>query len=92
MTASSQPARPEASPSVITYPLDDDLVVFDEATREGFVLNGTAARIWTLADGSRTRATLARAIAQAYGIPYKEAREDVDEFVGELAQAGLISS
>jgi len=87
----SRVSRPEASGSVITYPLDDDLVVYDEATREGFILNGTAARIWTLADGSRTQAMLARSIVQAYGIPYREARDDVDEFVSELFQAGLLT-
>jgi len=92
LTAPADVSRPAASPRVISYQLDDDTVVYDEATREGFILNGTASRIWALADGSRTAASLARSIAEAYGIPYKEARDDVDEFVTELSQAGLLAS
>lgn len=82
---------PRPSPSVVSYPLDEELVVFDEATQEGFILNGTAAQIWTLADGSRTQESLARQIARSYGIPYREARDDVDELIGGLRQAGLLA-
>lgn len=83
--------KPAISPRVASYALEQDLVVYDEITREGFILNGTAAQIWTLADGSRTTAALAREIADKYGISYRAAREDVQEFIGGLEQSGLLA-
>jgi hypothetical protein len=82
--------RPKTDSVVEAYPLDEDLVVYDGETREGYLLNGTAADIWQLVDGSRTLSTVARTISRRYGLPYQSALEDVEAFVGELKHAGLL--
>jgi PqqD family protein of HPr-rel-A system len=77
---------------VDSYPLDDDLVIYHQATREGFILNGTAKRIWELADGTNTLATIARILTRDYGIAYDQARADAAELLIELRRAGLITT
>jgi hypothetical protein len=54
------------------------------------VLNAPAARIWTLADGSRSIASVARVIATTYGLPYQQALADARDLIAELCSAGLL--
>ena len=76
---------------VVSYPLDGELVLYDEETREGFILNASAARIWELADGTRTVAGMARGLSRTFGVDYKAALADVQELVDELNRAGLLA-
>jgi len=89
--AADQAKHPAAGPNVSAYPLDDDLVVYDADTRQGFILNGTAAQIWELSDGSRTPTELAEEVARAYGVEYAQALADVEELLVELEGAGLLA-
>src|SRR5262245_48408355 len=82
---------PKARADISTYPLDNDLVLYDTMSREGFILNSTAAKVWQLADGSRTPAAMARAMAKDYGVEYKSALGDVRELLTALDGAGLLS-
>lgn len=84
--------KPVPRPEVSAYPLDDELVVYDSASAEAYVLNQTAARIWTLCDGSRTAPAVARDIAATYSLDYQQALADVHEFVSNLRRAGLLAA
>jgi coenzyme PQQ biosynthesis protein PqqD len=66
-------------------------VLYDSASSEAFVLNRTATRIWTLCDGSRTVAMIARELSTAYGLERQQALQDVHEFLDELRDAGLLA-
>ena len=84
--------RPTPLAEVATYPVYDELVVYDSRQGQGFVLNATAARIWSLCDGSRTTEQITRAIATEYGLEYADALVDVCECLEHLQRAGLLAS
>jgi PqqD family protein of HPr-rel-A system len=75
---------------LVSYELDDDLMVFDPVTGQAHFLNPTAASIWQMLDGAQTVAGLARAIGDAYKIPYGTALADVRGTLAGLAEAGLL--
>jgi hypothetical protein len=84
-------ARPLAAPSVSSYPLDDELVLYTPTDGQAYVLNHTAARIWHLLDGTRTEIAVARELADTYGENYDEVLVDVRELVGHLRTVGLLA-
>ena len=75
---------------VFTQPLDDELVLYDPGSGETHVLNPTAHRTWTLLDGTRSVAALARALAAEYGVSYARVRADLEALLDRLAAAGLL--
>jgi PqqD family protein of HPr-rel-A system len=82
--------RPLAAPSVSSYPLDDELVLYTPTDGQAYVLNHTAARIWHLLDGTRTEVAVARELADTYGEQYDDVLGDVRELVGHLRAVGLL--
>lgn len=86
----SSAGKPKPAPEVTTFPLDDELVLYDPRSAWAYVLNATAARIWSFWDGSRSIASVARAIATTYALPYQQALADVRDLIAELCSAGLL--
>jgi PqqD family protein of HPr-rel-A system len=84
--------RPTAAPSVSSYPLDDELVLYTPTDGQAYVLNHTAARIWSLLDGTRTEIAVARELADTYGEEYDDVLGDVRELVGHLRAVGLLDA
>jgi pyrroloquinoline quinone biosynthesis protein D len=72
--------------------IDEEVVVMSLESGDFFSLTGTAREIWRLIDGSRDRAALVTALANEYGAAAEEVAPDVDAFLGELAEAGLIGN
>ena len=85
-------ADPTAAPSVSSYPLDDELVLYTPSDGQAYVLNHTAARIWHLLDGTRTEVTVARELADTFGENYGEVLGDVHELVQHLRTVGLLAA
>jgi hypothetical protein len=79
-----------ATPSVSSYPLDDELVLYTPTDGQAYILNRTAARVWRLLDGTRTEVTLARELADTYGEDYDQVLVDVRELVAHLQSVGLL--
>ena len=79
-------------PEVWTEELDGELIVYDERRSRAYVLNPTAALVWELCDGSGDAGSVARTLAQGYGRPYEETVADVQRFVREMDEAGLLLS
>ena len=84
-------ARPIAVPTVSSYPLDDELVLYTSTDGQAYILNHTAARVWRLLDGTRTEVEAARAVADTYGEEYEQVLGDVRELVEHLLAAGLLA-
>ena len=84
--------QPTPRADVAAYPVDDEIVLYDTAHGQGFVLNPTAARIWTLCDGWRTTAAIAQVVATTYALSYEQALTDVCECLEHLGRAGLVTS
>ena len=85
-------ALPTAAPSVSSYPLDDELVLYTPSDGQAYVLNHTAARIWHLLDGTRAEVTVARELANAYGENYDDVLGDVRELVQHLSAVRLLAA
>lgn len=54
------------------------------------VLNEVGARIWSLADGSRTIREIARLISAEYEVELMQAEKDTEEFILLLHQKGIL--
>jgi PqqD family protein of HPr-rel-A system len=71
--------------------IDDEVVVMSLASGDFFSLTGTARAIWLLIDGTRDRDALIAALAAEYDIPAEAVGGDVDAFLADLDQAGLLA-
>ena len=71
--------------------IEDEIVIMNLASGDFFSLEGSAATIWDLLDGSRDRAALLAALASAYDAPEADLARDLDAFLGELRAGSLIS-
>jgi cyanophycin synthetase len=85
-------ARPRLRADLSTYPLDDDLVVYDRRTGESYVLNATGRMVWERCDGTTTCQEIAIEIAALHGIPTEQARADVDELIDSFRRSNLLST
>lgn len=73
--------------------IDDEVVVMNLDTGDFYSLTGTARAIWTLIDGTRTRADVLAALAAQYGgdTDADAMAAQLDAFVGDLRDAGLLA-
>ena len=83
---------PAVAPSVSSYPLDDEIVLYTPQDGQAYILNHTAARVWRLLDGTRTEKVLARELADTYGEDYDQVLVDVRELVRHLRAVGLLEA
>ncbi len=86
----------------MTAPLAKRTAAFSETTVEGeivllnlaegtfFSLTGTAAAIWPLIDGTRTRTALLDELARRYGDEPGAIAADLDAFLAQLSTAGFL--
>jgi len=70
--------------------LGRDCVVLDPMGQMLRGLNGTAARVWELSDGSHSIAEISNAIAREYSAPVQRVLPDVTSFVEQLLAKGLL--
>ena len=55
-----------------------------------YTVNEVGAAIWRLIDGRRTVDDIALEVVRAFEVEPEQARRDVEEFLGILAEAGLV--
>jgi hypothetical protein len=70
--------------------LDQEAVIVLPDKGEVKVLNEVGARIWALADGSRSVREIAAEIARQYDVSAVQAEADTLEFLRELREKALI--
>lgn len=70
--------------------IDEEIVVMRLDNGEFFSLAGTAAVTWRLIDGTRDRGALLAALADDYDVGEASIESDVDEFLQQLKDGGLI--
>ena len=71
--------------------IDDEIVVMKLDTGDFFSLSGTAAAAWRLIDGSRDRPDIVAALAAEFDADNGRIAADVDAFLLELCDAGLVA-
>ncbi|MBA3942941.1 MAG: PqqD family protein [Herpetosiphonaceae bacterium] len=79
------------SPAAIGQLLEREAVVMLPQQGTVKVLNEVGARIWTLADGTRTAGAIAAIICTEYDTDLPQAETDVLLFGNELARHGIIA-
>jgi hypothetical protein len=55
------------------------------------ILNGVGTRVWGLIDGSRSVSDIAHIIAEEYETTYETALSDVETFLGDLENNGMLA-
>lgn len=71
--------------------IDDEIVVMNLASGDFFSLTGTVREIWLRIDGTLDRAGLIAALARDHSVPAIEIAADVEDFVTQLQDAGLVT-
>ena len=72
--------------------IDQEIVIMTLDSGEFLSLSGTAATIWRLIDGSRDRDSLLAALTEQYGGDQGAITADVDAFLRQLSEAGLVAA
>jgi hypothetical protein len=80
-------------PTALTWHVvGTEVVVLDLEGSVYLKLNGSARVLWELLVDAAGTDALAAALVDAYGIDEDRARDDVDEFLGELRRRGLLAA
>ena len=72
--------------------IEGEVVVMNLDDGVFFSLTGTAAAGWHLIDGTRDRAELVSALAKEFATDPQTVAADLDPFLGQLIEAGLVES
>ncbi len=70
--------------------IDDEIVVMSLENGDFFSLAGTSRAIWQMIDASLDRGSLLSALASDYGVGEEDIAADVDDFLAQLRNSGLI--
>jgi hypothetical protein len=70
--------------------LHDDLLAIDERVGYCYAMNSSAARIWELIPGPTKVSDICAVLCREFGVEEEKCREDVVDFLGALADAGLV--
>lgn len=70
--------------------IDGEVALLNLADGTFFSLTGTAAGIWPLIDGLRSRDALLTELAQLHGQTESALAADLDAFLAQLADAGFL--
>jgi hypothetical protein len=79
------------SDNVLAQRSGESLVLLDADGGLYYNLDDVGARIWELADGSRSVAAIASVLAGEYDAPLETIEADAIELLGELRDEGLVS-
>ena len=72
--------------------IDDEVVVMRLEDGDFFSLQGTARSIWRLIDGARDREAILGELEQRYDADRATLAGELDAFLAELREAGLVVS
>jgi hypothetical protein len=82
---------PIPNPDVVGRTVDNEAVLVLPGQGQVKVLNEVGARIWALADGSRSVRDIAAVICSEYEVDSAKAEADTLIFVDDLASRGIVS-
>ena len=84
-------ARLKLSPDALSRELDGEVLVLDLRTSLYFGMTGTAARIWQLLEAGQGQEEIVRTLANEYDAESQAIAADVDSFVADLVERGLVT-
>ena len=83
-------AYPVQVPGVVSRVVGEEAVLVQPELAKVKVLNEVGARIWSLADGTRTIEQITTLLCEEYQVDAIQAQSDVLEFIGELVKRGML--
>ena len=84
------PARPAPHPDVETAFLQPEAVLYDDRSGTVIHLNGSAAAVWMLLDGSLDLDALVGELSGIFEVAADAIRPDVEAAVADFAAQGLL--
>lgn len=76
---------------VLETELDGEISLYNPATEQVTILNGTASDVWLLCDGEHTVEEITELLASSYEVDEKEIRDDVTSTIERLYDSGLLA-
>ena len=80
------------NPNLVAANIDGDLVMMSIEQGEYFGITGVGSRVWELLATPTTVADIARVICTEYAVEEAACQADMQTFVEELIQLGLVSA
>ncbi|KHD08190.1 hypothetical protein PN36_03560 [Candidatus Thiomargarita nelsonii] len=77
---------------VRTIQVEDELMLHDSATEKVYVLNPTAALVWSLCDGAHTIEQMVAAVESQFSKTAADIPQDVSQTLDWLNEYGLLVS
>jgi hypothetical protein len=81
-------ARPA---NLVASEIDGEMVILDIESGHFFQLNQIGSRIWEAIEAPTTMAELCRSMQDRFDVDQKTCRRDVNDFVAQLSQSGLVT-
>ena len=81
---------PKSNSDIIWRTLDDGAVLVSPTKGKVRVLNEIGTIIWQMLDGNHTIFDIEQKIVQQYEVPSTQASADVQSFLSELEEKGLL--
>jgi PqqD family protein of HPr-rel-A system len=86
----AEPGHPTARAGVTLERVGAEAVLHDPRSGRAHVINGSAARLWELCDGSRDLNALSADFGASYGMDAALVRTDVEGLIAGLRSLGLL--
>jgi len=83
---------PPVNPAVKAYPVEDEIIIFDDRSKQLARMNQTAAIIWELHEEEKSVDEIAQQIAELYGIEKEMIMPDVIGSLEEWFALGMLGS
>lgn len=81
-----------ASEDVLSQEIQDETVLLDLKSEDYFGMNRVGSRVWQLIGEGKTREDMLEALAAEFEVEKEGLARDLDLFISDLAQAGLVSA
>lgn len=82
--------RLKQSPGFVIEEMDDEILLYRPSTHKAIHLNGTAAAIWKLCDGTRTAKDLVDCLIAEYPSAQSSVSHEVQEAIDLLLSDGAL--
>jgi hypothetical protein len=82
---------PDKSSKTASRVIDGEAVIVIPEKGLVNILNPVGSRIWELLDGKNNLQDITRVISQEFEVADAAAHQDVEEFIQELSQKGLVT-
>lgn len=92
MEINSTLIKPQPKPDISEELVGQELFLFDQKSQTVFCLNGGAALIWFLCDGTREIDHIVNEIALISTVPEPQIRIEVDETIAQFQTLNLLDS